>query len=212
MEPPTLETADVFVTWVAPRVSDEIWDKLAGFGPATLGSKAIGTILLSSQRVAHAGVWRDESDHWYLHVHPRPSSDPPSSVQDRTSRIGGAKGLRDLLVGKGTLPISGDYRIKLALAESDWRCLAVPMSLRAGDPCHQLDPEAKVEQVGYRLTGPNGLSEVVIIYGHKAKEYSLDLFGKGLFDPDQDLVLPYANELLTIGVRTFFREHHATTI
>lgn len=68
---------------------------------------------------------------------------------------------------------------------------------------------AQVEQIGYRLNGPLGLSEIVIIYYHEIEEYSLRCLAKGVLELSDDLEIPYVNSILGLAIQYFFRDLHA---
>lgn len=218
-----LELCRVVVTWKASRCSDAQWAALAEkLKPVqeSIESPAkepledylvSGPILGEGNQIAAASVMRRKAMDWSLQVLPRPTTPAPEGVESMTARIGGFEGLRALILESqdGSTPVSANYRLAVSLPEDRWRCLAIPKAPAPEDPSLLLDPEAKVEQIGYRMTGPNGLLEVSMIYDHERREYELVLRAKGLLALKEGLTIPYAADILRIGIDTFFRGRHA---
>lgn len=200
------------ILWECPLVPDQLWKRLVQVGRQRDQLVELGTVILSARLIGHVGVEQgDSSSRWHMSLGPRPASHPPAGVEELTTAIGGAEGLRALVLEGWESGMSppADFRISASLLAKDWTCVALHQAPLPVEPASRLDSQAKLEQIGYRLSGPLGISEVAIIYYHDTEKYYFRCHARGVMELAEDFQMPYVESVIKLTVDTFFRRRHA---
>lgn len=156
--------------------------------------------LVAALMVHHHGMGHEAM--CSLSIGQAPEDEPPDNVRENTEKLGGARGLHDLVEaswGDGQPPV-GEYCCEYKLSVEQWTHPGIPRSL---DPTVDaeagvaaLGSEALVEQVGYRfVSGASGLCEVVVIFLHDIQEYLIHFNSRDVIRVTKGLVVQPAVQM-----------------
>jgi|SRR5580704_2017235 hypothetical protein len=198
-------------SWTTP-FSLEVWEKLDVLkGAASEDGDLIvlGPTLPDEDddRSAETTVHRHEEGdlRFSLTVRPRPPGDPPEHLTEHSTRLGGRGGLSAMLASSA--PTIGAFHIRCFLSEDELRCPLLPAPVDEGS-AHAAAlgiGEARLEQVGYRFeNGAAGVEEVVVVYLHLRREYSLSISARGPLMLRSPRWLPFADDVVETALTTFF--------
>ncbi len=207
------------VWWAACRKA--LWSELTKAGRSIKTQEgyktvAIGPILTGSAKTAQAITLyctiKLEDDIrkilCHLELKPKPIGRTPKWVSDHSEAIGGIDGLHQW-VRKFVpeVPPIADYEIEIELPiKEGWNCRLLHMDESAdSELVRRLGKKSNREYIGYRFeNGILGMEEMSIFFDHIEKKYSLNLEAGGPLQLQEDMSLPFVDQIRDYVVSTCF--------